>query len=230
MSDRAKLSTSTRKKIETALDRLLDVLDSLDPDPDLEPSIGSNPYGSADQEGDTSDDEPVLGATEAVNHDRAWRLGGTDLEFDGDTVPDADKERDSDSEPWLAGCPFDGGQDLEHEGEDEASLGATHAVNQEQAWRADGWFRGSDLEFDGETAPSADAEPSLGAPEQMHALCCNQQRWTQGRRDDREDEHDGCEPDEDFEMDDAERGIGDDDGMLEQFPGLRGGLGERVLP
>jgi hypothetical protein len=134
------LPASIRKKIETALDRLIDVLDSLDPDPDLEPSIGSNPYGSMDQEGDTSDDEPVLGATEAVNHDRAWQLGGDDLEFDGDTCADADKEPDSDNEPWLAGAPCDGGQDLEFdEAEQEPSLCATHAVNQDDAWRLGAW-------------------------------------------------------------------------------------------
>ena len=49
---------------------------------------------------------------------------GTDLEFEGDGVPDADKEPDADGEPSLAGCPNDGGQDLElDEAEQEPSLG-----------------------------------------------------------------------------------------------------------
>jgi hypothetical protein len=65
MSDRTKLPDSTRKKIEIALDRLIDILDKLDPDPDLEPSLGYNPYGSMDQESDDADNEPSLGATHA---------------------------------------------------------------------------------------------------------------------------------------------------------------------
>jgi hypothetical protein len=113
--------------------------------------------------------------------------------------------------------------DLEEGGDDEpdqdaeASLSATNAVNQEQAWSS-GWFQGSDLEFDGETAPSADSEPSLGSPEH-----CPQVHWAQGGRDDRED-------DDEREWDPAESGVGDVDGLIEQFPNRRGPYGERVLP
>jgi hypothetical protein len=38
MSDRTVLPATTRKKIERTLDKLISLLDSLDPDPDLEPS------------------------------------------------------------------------------------------------------------------------------------------------------------------------------------------------
>lgn len=180
MSDRLELSSSTRKKIERALDKLIALLDACDPDPDLEPSLGSNPYGSLDQEDDSCDNEPSLGATTALNQEKAWRVGGNDLEFDGDTCPDADKEPDADGEPWLAGCPFDGGQDLEPEDEDEPSLGATHAVNQNDAWRAPvGWCGYFDLEFDGDTCADADKEPSLGSRSDT------QINWAGGSDDDR---------------------------------------------
>jgi hypothetical protein len=43
MSDRTKLPESTRRKIERTLDRLIGLLDALDPDPDLEPSLDYNP-------------------------------------------------------------------------------------------------------------------------------------------------------------------------------------------
>jgi hypothetical protein len=127
VSERLNLSASTRKKIERTLDKLIGLLDALDPDPDLEPSLGYNPYGSMDQESDDADNEPSLGATHALSQEQAWRsplVIGTDLEFDGDGVPDADKEPDADGEPSLAGSPNDGGQDLElDEAEQEPSLG-----------------------------------------------------------------------------------------------------------
>lgn len=197
MSDRLNLSPSTRKKIEHALDKLIALLDACDPDPDLEPSLGSDPYGSQDLEGDTSDDEPSLGATEALNQERAWRtpvVSGIDLEFDGDTCPDADKEPDADGEPWLAGCPMDGGRDLELDpADEEPSLGATAAVNQERAWKLGSWWQGTDLEFDGETTPSADAEPSLGS---LNSYSGNgdQSSWAAGSADDREGNSSDDEP------------------------------------
>ena len=123
MSDRLKLPASTRKKIERTLDKLISLLDALDGDPDLEPSLGYNPYGSMDQESDDADNEPSLGATHAPNQEQAWRARlvlGTDLEFDGDTRADADKEPDADGEPWLSGCPSEGGDDREM---DEAERG-----------------------------------------------------------------------------------------------------------
>jgi len=252
------LPSSTRKKIEAALDRLIAALDLLDLDPDLEED---------DPAEGTGDEEASLGATHAMNQNRAWRASialGTDLEFDGDTCPDADKEPDADWEPWLAGYPNDGGQDLELDpAEDEPSLGATVAMNQDHAWRAAtvGWSWYVDAEFDGDTCADADREPGLGAPEFIGYGCnvdqtwwgygCRDDReqdedsepslgslmrdagqlgWAGGCSDDREDEHDGCEPDEGLESDPAEAGIGDEDGMLEQFPDVRGGLGQRVLP
>jgi hypothetical protein len=146
------LPSSTRKKIEAALEKLIEILDLTDPDPDLE-----------------EDDPP---------------------ESTGDDEPDQDEE---------------------------TSLGATQALDQGNAWRAP-MVLGTDLELDGETAPSADSEPSLGSPER-----CPPVHWAQGGRDDRED-------DDQREWDPAESGVGDVDGMIEQFPNTRGPYGERVLP
>ncbi len=70
----------------------------------------------------------------------------------------------------------------------EPSLGATAHVNQDLAWRAPRVFE-TDLEFDGDTAASADSEPSLGSIERQ-----DQTTWTDGRNNDAEDEHDGAEP------------------------------------
>ncbi len=57
----------------------------------------------------------------------------------------------------------------------------------------------------------------------------DQTKWSAGTGGDYEQEHDGREPDADFGADPAERGIGDLDGALEQYPGLtHGNYGERV--
>jgi hypothetical protein len=80
----------------------------------------------------------------------------------------------------------------------------------------------SDLEFDGDTVPDADGEPSLGS-----LMDGDQIGWARGADRDCEDENDGREDDE-LEDDPAEGGIGDTDGMLEQFPNSRGSYGERV--
>lgn len=61
-----------RHKIERAIDVLIALLDAADGDPDLEPSLGYNPYGSNDAEGEhdgrepDEDGEPDLGWTENV--------------------------------------------------------------------------------------------------------------------------------------------------------------------
>ncbi len=162
MSDRNKLPKGTKKTlvgprklpawarqdIEDAIDRLIAVLDSADPDPDIE------------------EDDPAGGDVVDEPHDEV------------------------------------------EEGNAEPSLGATHAADQDIAWAgAHGWCRGEDLEFDGETAPSADSEPSLGSPER-----CPQVHWAQGGSDDREH-------DDEREWDPAEDGIGDYDGLAEQHGG-----------
>ena len=59
-----------RPVIEAEIERLIALLDEIDGDPDLEPSLGFNVLmltyaGALDLEGDASDDEPTCGAIEA---------------------------------------------------------------------------------------------------------------------------------------------------------------------
>jgi hypothetical protein len=95
---------------------------------------------------------------------------------------------------------------MEREPEDEAddsklepSLGSFERVlDQSKAWQQRGEFcSGDDVEQD-----EADAEPSLGSVGDLHF---NQENWAAGKRDDRE-------------LDDAESGISDQDGLDEQVP------------
>jgi hypothetical protein len=75
-----------KDKIEKAVDALLDILDGMATDPDLE--------DGADDEL-TGDEEPSLGATHAVNQARAWQASPcfeTDMEYEGDTVAECDRE------------------------------------------------------------------------------------------------------------------------------------------
>lgn len=99
---------------------------------------------------------------------------------------------------------IDGDENLEEEpdledGRDaEPSLGATHALNQETAWKAA--QAEIDLEFEGDGSAECDAEPSLGSANNHY----NQRWWGDGAR---------C----DCEYDAAEDGIGDLDGVAEQI-------------
>ena len=92
----------------------------------------------------------------------------------------------------------DGDPDLEDDGDAEEEpdgeplLGATDGLNQEKAWRSDGWCA-PETAAEPEDDP-ADDEPSLGSTASLDQGC-----WAFGTSDEREDEHDGGEPDEDGE-------------------------------
>jgi hypothetical protein len=95
-----------------------------------------------------------------------------------DAIEDPDEDSQADDDP----IDDDELEGPEHP-DDEPSLGATEAINQEAAWRvttAQSWV--------------PDGEPSLGSLE-----CVDQTRWASGRNDEREEEHNGCEPDVDDE-------------------------------
>lgn len=83
--------------------------------------------------------------------------------------------------------------DLEANGDDEPSLG----------WTITGQTLCSGVEPDLESEDEND-EPSLGSVENhpgafLLGRGCSQEGWAAGRSDDRESEHDGCEPDVDDE-------------------------------
>jgi hypothetical protein len=150
-----------------------------------------------DRELDPADEEPSLGASIVINQEKAWRAPNVGWSCYVDAEFDGDTCPDADREPALGSPEF---------------LGFNSHVNQE------GWGLGGshDRELD-----TSDDEPSLGSRSDT------QTNWAGGSDDDCEAEHDGREPDEDREWDEAEQGIGDMDGAMEQY-GIRGGLGERV--
>jgi hypothetical protein len=80
-----------RKEARDEIDRLIRFLDATEPDPDFEPNLAGSNSGFVpaldDAEADSVDDEPTLGATEALNQDEAgWRdpifYGCADLELE----------------------------------------------------------------------------------------------------------------------------------------------------
>jgi hypothetical protein len=128
----------------------------------------------------------------------------------------------------------------EPSGDDEPSLGSLEGLNQTKSWAGstgDQWTVDSEKD-------DCDDEPSLGSIAVGEHR--NQEGWTEGGNDDREDEHNGAEPDEDgepslgafeghdnqnvswagetyfadAELDGAESGIGDQGGLDEQVPFL----------
>ncbi|QOG20484.1 hypothetical protein [Bradyrhizobium sp. SEMIA] len=76
----------------------------------------------------------------------------------------------------------------------------------------------ADLEESGDLEEAGDAEPWLGAANEGAQVC-----WARGPRDDREDEHDGCEPDVDDELsgDEDEPSLGSFDRLTNQDHGWR---------
>lgn len=103
-----------RAAISTSIERLIDMLDTMDGDPDLEPYMadtrGAMGGSADDREGEDADYEPSLGAAE--RHPNAWSWSDqshthsqeqwasgerTDLEDDGDDLePDTDTEANGD--------------------------------------------------------------------------------------------------------------------------------------
>ena len=122
--------------------------------------------------------------------------------------------------------------DVEEDTDLEPSLGSVGSLSEFAS--QEGWARGGDngdLETNIEDDPQmdtaeidekgdgggpaiADAEPSLGSTHSMD----QRQAWQPPHTwfDDAEAEHDGREPDADREIDLAEWGIGDMDGLVEQ--------------
>jgi hypothetical protein len=108
------LQFSDRYELEDEIERLIDMLDTIDPDPDLEPSLGDTPYcrnpATVDLEGDSADDEADLGWTEMEARFGRYALGSDQLqpsndEFSLGSLGAINQER------WSAGRA----DDLEHD-------------------------------------------------------------------------------------------------------------------
>ncbi len=158
-----------RKALADAVEAFVALLDQLDADADLEDA--NSPEDDAPCE-DVGDDEPSLGSVgnrDASTPQTLWSHGA------------ADDDREVEDEHDEPG------------GDEEPALGATTAVNQQHAWRAnlDAW------------GSCDEAEPSLGwtghghgHPEMTLRGYDDDRERTTGPRDEEGDEHDGREPEE----------------------------------
>lgn len=197
---------SDRAAIATSIERLIDMLDAMEGDPDLEPYMASFDWGPCDdreddagdcREADYADDEPMLAAAErhpnAMSWNDApekhtqerWAAGGDD-----------DREDDGDDlEPSLLSADYRWGRvevDLEADGsDDEYSHGWTSHIDQNVAL----------MNCSGQW--SGEGEPDLG--------------WT-GHGIGFQSGEGIHEHDEEREEDPAENGIADADAM--QDPGM----------
>lgn len=166
-----------RSRIEAAVDRLIAALDTLDDDPDLEPSVGQAPGGEVDAEADDSDDEPSLGSNEGGSGGTRWGHAGcghweVDRELDpselepslaaAENHPDGRagsygrgirRGRDGDQRGWETGATLD---DLELDtADDEGSLGACEGQLGTQ------WSGGSTDELEAETDAGIDDDKGI---------------------------------------------------------------------
>jgi hypothetical protein len=75
-----KLDAAMRRRIETAIDQMIDALDALDaPQEDLE---DDDPGGTREKgSGLEEDDEPSLGSTEAFSHVTAWKVSSIQVAY-----------------------------------------------------------------------------------------------------------------------------------------------------
>ncbi len=93
-----------REAIEDEIQRLIGILDAIDPDPDLEPSLGWSPYNGlpngVDLEGDEPDDEPSLGALEIISQ-VTWGSSACE-DFELDTCDDEDGDNGIGDDGGLA--------------------------------------------------------------------------------------------------------------------------------
>lgn len=161
------LQQTTVRALRRAVASLIDLLDTLEPDCDLEED--DPPGDDAGRGCESADMEPSLASPEDLHgRDQSnWARGGDqDREFDGDTVADPDLED---------------GHDREGVDEDaEPSLAATNDINHDFAWL--GHVRGYHLE-DGE---SDGCEDDLGAAyvtrEQSAATAIEKDRLTEALR------------------------------------------------
>ncbi len=172
-----KLSVITGPAVESGLlpktardlvTQLIDFLDSLDADPDLEPTLGSEPVPGSDECERPEDDEPSLGSLDRMmDQNKAWAVRNWHPVTGADFAIDSEKD-DSDNEPSLGSVENfgAGSQELwasgdhrdlesEHDGsepseDEEPSLGSFDAmVSQLSSWKQRaGWFPGSDREQD----------------------------------------------------------------------------------
>jgi hypothetical protein len=183
------LARQIRRAAADEIERLITLLDRIEPDPDLEPD-----HDADDPAEDDGTAEPSLGAIE--RHANAY---GSDRNTSGSQVAWGASDRsDCEEDPGEDGIADQDG--LAEQMNGEPSLGSfDRMLDQTKSWRQRDipgvWWPPVDGELD-----TADHEPSLGS------LACiptfdprfgwygSQADWAYSGTDDREDEHDGREP------------------------------------
>ncbi|WP_129415292.1 hypothetical protein [Mesorhizobium sp. Pch-S] len=217
-----RITPKDRTSIAYTIESLINLLDAMEPDPDLEPDLGSGDdrEGNGGAEGGDEDREPSLGwsADGQVGQNPAWCNCWGELEHD-----DADDEFtlgwEKGSMPYdqtyLNMFGTDEAEDVSEDegattGDDEYSLGTTEEIDQERRQDvAEGYF-------------IPDGEPYLGWAESFGRGVVGEQDCL----DDREHE-------DEREQDQAEMGIADQDALqdpgiwpshLPTFPGCKGAV------
>jgi hypothetical protein len=135
-----------RQSIEAEIERLISILDDLDPDPDLEPSTGYQgaefgTMAAMDEAEPDADGEPTLGAPECHPFMRYGGWGDARLQYD----------RSGSQLEWAKGSTQDGeaepDMDAEPQGDEELTLGAPE--RHYCAWSLDGsqsyWAQGDNI-------------------------------------------------------------------------------------
>jgi hypothetical protein len=175
-----------RREVEATIEGMIALLDSIDPDPDLEEEPdrefladpGERLCGAvdcADREGDDPEGEPSLASPESVRTYAGPQVPAWAIPAGRRYDPSSSQERwargrqddredehdgrepDVDGEPSLGwGAEGESGSGLD--GESEPELGATEAVNQVRGW--------ADSSYPGWL--TQDGEPTLGAIEGNH--------------------------------------------------------------
>lgn len=166
-----------RREAEAEIERLIDLLDRIEPDDDLEDDDGLEDGWDFEDDGTS---EPNLGASEVrcelVDYFAASRILtpsvrpiGSQAAWSAGHMTSDDREEDVADEP----------HDADYEGNDEPSLGA---LNEPASYEV---VRGAEGRA-------------------VSVILCegDQTRWAGAGTNDLEDEHDGCEPEEDGGVDD----------------------------
>ena len=185
------LSQQRRKRALLSIDTLIDLLDAIDPDPDLEPTMGFVMPGEVDEAEPDADYEQILGSPEVEFSDFTGRInrhGHIDQRRWADGYHavngwDVNREHDTaDEEPMLAmpeQHPSRYGLDRSGGGDQRLWACSVDVGEREDVSEDEGACIQSQKHD-----PEGD-EPSLGSPEVHH----DQRRWGQGKGS-REGDHD----------------------------------------
>jgi hypothetical protein len=181
-TDKSPTAVPARTDIENLIEALISILDDIEPDPDLEDN------GDAEEEPDR---EPSLGSLDRVTQGR-WSAGGSGIGGDHDLELDT-----ADDEPSLGSTCCLGNKSQEFSWGGDGATTDEREMDQADDEPTFGWSADVDQRSltQGMSCHGTENEPSLGWTE-MEARS-GKYGWLS--TSDREDEHDGGEPDEDNE-------------------------------